>query len=303
VKKYVDKKSEYAHMLCHDNDATALGSSNKRNILRLHVAGIGDVTVHSNKHLLHLALKYLEHPCQLEHGVLVASGKKLYTCWDIVHHARNVFGVDLCDFVRNHGADVLAATPDHRVLFYRNYRRVARAPSHASPPDTIVEELDDASQQLPVLQTEEPTTPICETRLNGQCAELRAKVAKYKRRLREAWDMSERKRKLAEMMVKYDAVASETGVNRNRFDRHHVERKIDALDRQAKLMEEYKEEVDKAIEEEEKRRLSHEELVRAYAEAKEKMAADLRALAAKRKEMDAFKTFWAEMFDEEERVV
>ena len=287
----------------HDHDATALGSTNKRNILRLHVAGMGDVTVHSNKHLLHLALNHLRHPCQWEHGVLIASGKKLYTCWDIVRHARSVFGVDLCDFVLKHGADVLAAAPDHRVLFYRNYRRVARAQPRAAQPDlTIVEELYDASRPTPVLQAEEPATPSSETRLNGQCAELRAKVAKYKRRLREAWDMSERKRKLAEMMVEYEAVASEADANRLQFDRHHVERKIDALDRKAKLMEEYKEEVDKAIEEEEKRRLSHEELVRAYTEAKEKMATDLRALAENRKVMDVVKTFWVKMFDEEERV-
>ena len=42
--------------------------------------------------------------------------------------------------------------------------------------------------------------------------------------------------------------------------------------------------------------------MRAYTEAKEKMATDLRALAENRKVMDVVKTFWVKMFDEEERV-
>lgn len=280
-------------------------ATTKRNILQFDVSGMGRVAAHSNKRLLGHALQFLELPCALDGGTFVSQRKKLYTCWELVQHARDAFGVDLPSFLYLQGAEVLAKVPDHGVKFCgpRAAARAARAPTRAparAPAGVRVEELDDAPDLFQsgdeaaaargvegetARESGDEVTQEATRSLEDECAHLRTQVAKYKRRLREAWDMRGRQHKLEAMMREYAALETEDTVSA--CDADWVKQQIRSLDRRAHLATEYRDELDRGIYKERKRREAQAKLLRAYDGAQAKVRADLDAIARKRQKLQA----------------
>ena len=255
----------------------------KRNILQLEVSGMGQVAAHSNKRLLNLALMYLHLPYLLEGGTFVSARKKLYTCWELVQHAQDEFGLDMKEVVFLHGARILAQAPEHGIKFRND------APNTAAPEpysDARVEELDDESPSQSDASASHTTCAAAPQSFEEECAQLRAQVAKYKRRFREAWHMRDRQRKLETMMHQYDEAMS-SAFTVPLCNSAWVKQKIEDLDRRSQLATEYCDELDRGIREEGKRREAQEKLVRSYHAARAKVQSELGALACKRQKLQA----------------
>ena len=255
----------------------------KRNILRLEVNGMGQVAAHSNKRLLNLALLYLHLPCVLQGGAFAFTRKKLYTCWELVRHAQDEFGLDMKEVVFLHGAEILAQAPEHGIKFRTDEPNTA-APEPSSA--VRVEELDDDSPSQFDASASQTTCAAAPQTLEEECARLRAQVEKYKRRFREAWHMRDRQRKLEAMMHEYDEAMS-SAFTVPPCNSAWVKQKIEDLDRRSQLATEYCDELDRGIREEGKRREAQEKLVRSYHDARAKVHSELGALACKRQKLQA----------------